>query len=73
MYKKKNVVGVNIKFPKPYKSNFTINNNFFDNNEDLINKIMQIKLMSKIKNYLIKCIHLKYQNTLFSKKIILAR
>ena len=29
--------------------------------------------MSKIKNYLIKCIHLKYQNTLFSKKIILAR
>ncbi len=39
VYKKKNVVGVNIKFPKPYKSNFTINNNFFDNNEDLINKI----------------------------------
>ena len=29
--------------------------------------------MLKIKNYLVKCIHIKYQNILFSKKIILAR
>ncbi len=41
IYKKKNVVGKNINFPKPYKSDITIKNNFKPMNKKLILKIFK--------------------------------
>ncbi len=40
--KKKDIVGTDIKFPKPYKSDIIIKNNFLDTYEGNIKKIMKL-------------------------------
>ena len=45
VYSKENVVGKKIKFPKPYKSDLIIKNNFFSYSSEQINQIIK-----KIKN-----------------------
>lgn len=42
IYNKKNVVGLDIKFPKPYKSDMVIKNNFKSKLTKEINKILKI-------------------------------
>ena len=42
IYNKKNVVGLDIKFPKPYKSDMVIENNFKSKLTREINKILKI-------------------------------
>jgi adenylylsulfate kinase-like enzyme len=49
IYNKKNVVGKNIKFPKPYKSDLIIKNNFTPYSQKNIDRIIE-KIINAKKN-----------------------